>query len=113
MSRISRATERYFKQLGQELAPLQSSRGGPIVLIQIENEYSSYEGSTNHLRALSSQGGDAHAAVDELDLVGAGGTVLPRERWQVCHVDSEELKAENGSADNAVDGHAETIHRST
>ena len=28
----------YFKALGEQLAPLQATRGGPIVMVQVENE---------------------------------------------------------------------------
>jgi len=34
--------ERYFKKLAEQLAPLQIMRGGPIFMIQVENEYGSY-----------------------------------------------------------------------
>jgi beta-galactosidase len=33
---------RWIKRLGQELAPLQIGNGGPIVLVQVENEYGSF-----------------------------------------------------------------------
>ncbi len=36
------AAKRYLKRVGKELAPLQSTRGGPILLVQVENEYGSY-----------------------------------------------------------------------
>jgi len=36
------AVETYFQRLGQELAPLMAARGGPIVAVQVENEYGSY-----------------------------------------------------------------------
>ena len=32
----------YFKKLGEQLAPLQITHGGPIILVQVENEYGSY-----------------------------------------------------------------------
>ena len=32
----------YFKKLGEQLAPLQITHGGPIIMIQVENEYGSY-----------------------------------------------------------------------
>ena len=32
----------WLKRLGQELAPLQVTRGGPIIAVQVENEYGSY-----------------------------------------------------------------------
>jgi beta-galactosidase len=34
--------ERWLKRLGQELAPLQLARGGPILAVQVENEYGSF-----------------------------------------------------------------------
>ena len=33
---------RWIKRLGQELAPLQTGSGGPIILVQVENEYGSF-----------------------------------------------------------------------
>jgi beta-galactosidase len=36
------ATTRWFHRLGQELAPLQSENGGPILAVQVENEYGSF-----------------------------------------------------------------------
>ncbi|HEV7137658.1 MAG TPA: beta-galactosidase family protein, partial [Steroidobacteraceae bacterium] len=36
------AADEYLARVGQELAPLQASRGGPIVAVQIENEYGSF-----------------------------------------------------------------------
>ena len=36
------AASRWLHRLGQELAPLQISRGGPIIMVQIENEYGSF-----------------------------------------------------------------------
>ena len=34
---------RWFERLGQELAPLQIGNGGPIIAVQVENEYGSFE----------------------------------------------------------------------
>jgi beta-galactosidase len=34
--------ERWLKRLGQELAPLQITRGGPLIAVQVENEYGSF-----------------------------------------------------------------------
>lgn len=36
------AASRWMHRLGQELAPLQASRGGPILAVQVENEYGSF-----------------------------------------------------------------------
>jgi beta-galactosidase len=37
-----RPAKEWLMRLGQELAPLQISRGGPIVAVQVENEYGSF-----------------------------------------------------------------------
>jgi beta-galactosidase len=34
--------DRYLARLGRELAPLQATHGGPIVAVQVENEYGTY-----------------------------------------------------------------------
>ncbi len=34
--------ERYLKELGKRLAPLQVGHGGPILMVQVENEYGSF-----------------------------------------------------------------------
>ncbi|WP_044933944.1 glycoside hydrolase family 35 protein [Pseudacidobacterium ailaaui] len=36
------AARRWMMRLGQELAPLQIGNGGPIILVQVENEYGSF-----------------------------------------------------------------------
>lgn len=46
------AAERYILRLGQELAPLQIDRGGPIIMVQVENEYGSYGSDKDYLRWL-------------------------------------------------------------
>lgn len=40
--RFLKACERYLNRLGLEIAPLQVTRGGPILMVQVENEYGSY-----------------------------------------------------------------------
>ncbi len=37
--RFLKACASYLMRLGKELAPLQNSRGGPIIMVQVENEY--------------------------------------------------------------------------
>jgi beta-galactosidase len=36
------AVQRYFKEVGRVLGPLQITRGGPILMVQVENEYGFY-----------------------------------------------------------------------
>ena len=47
-----KAVEEYYERLFRELAPLQITRGGPVILFQIENEYGSYGNDKDYLRAL-------------------------------------------------------------
>ena len=42
--RFLAAAATYMKKLGEQLAPLQITKGGPIILVQVENEYGSYGG---------------------------------------------------------------------
>jgi beta-galactosidase len=41
---------RWVKRLGQELAPLQIGNGGPILLVQVENEYGSFGDDHAYMR---------------------------------------------------------------
>jgi beta-galactosidase len=40
--RFLAAEDRYLARLGRELAPLQATHGGPIIAVQVENEYGTY-----------------------------------------------------------------------
>ena len=40
--RFLAAAEAYLKKLGEQLAPLQITQGGPIIMVQVENEYGSF-----------------------------------------------------------------------
>jgi beta-galactosidase len=42
--RFMAAAATYLKKLGEQLAPLQITRGGPIIMLQVENEYGSFAG---------------------------------------------------------------------
>ena len=44
--------ERWLKRLGAELAPLQVTRGGPIIAVQVENEYGSFGDDKNYLKRI-------------------------------------------------------------
>jgi beta-galactosidase len=62
--RFLAAAEAYLKKLGGQLAPLQITRGGPILLVQVENEYGSY--------------GSDHAYMEKIrDLERAAGFDVP------------------------------------
>ena len=46
------AATRWLRRLGKELAPLQSGLGGPIVAVQVENEYGSYASDHVYMEAI-------------------------------------------------------------
>ncbi|WP_298194507.1 beta-galactosidase family protein [Novosphingobium sp.] len=50
--RFMKPTARWLKRLGEELAPLQIDRGGPIIMTQIENEYGAFGSDQRYLGAL-------------------------------------------------------------
>jgi beta-galactosidase len=58
--KFTEPARRWLLRLGQELAPLQIGNGGPIIMVQVENEYGSF--------------GNDHAYMEQIhrDLVDAG-----------------------------------------
>lgn len=55
------------------------------------------------IEILSAQDGQPYTSLAELELVGRDGNLLARTGWKTAYADSEELAAENGSADNLFD----------
>lgn len=41
--------KRYLKKVGEQLAPLQITRGGPILMVQVENEYGFFGDDTEYM----------------------------------------------------------------
>jgi beta-galactosidase len=50
--RYMAAAERYITRLAEEIRPFQITRGGPLLMIQIENEYGSFANDRNYLLRL-------------------------------------------------------------
>jgi beta-galactosidase len=48
-ARFLALVKKYFAELGKQLAPLQVTRGGNIIMVQIENEYGSYDEDKEYL----------------------------------------------------------------
>jgi beta-galactosidase len=61
------------------------------------------------LESVSSWRDDPFASAAELWLLDEGGKKIDRAGWKVVSVESEELTAEDGRAENAIDGDRETI----
>jgi beta-galactosidase len=55
------------------------------------------------LEVLSAQDDQAYATLAELEAVGSDGVNIQRTNWKTAFANSEELEAENGSADNLFD----------
>jgi beta-galactosidase len=58
-TRYMAPVRRWLQRLGTELAPLQQSRGGPIVAVQLENEYGAFGSDAGYLRAMQAALDDA------------------------------------------------------
>ena len=74
------AARRWMMRLGQELAPLQASRGGPIIAVQVENEYGSFnvkEDRQQHLQQVLQMVRDAGFG-ESLLYTADGGEELPK-----------------------------------
>ena len=50
--RFLAAAERYVKRVGREAAGMQIARGGPILMVQVENEYGSYGSDPQYKNAI-------------------------------------------------------------
>jgi beta-galactosidase len=51
-SRYMSAVQTYVRRLAQEVTPLQCNNGGPILMVQVENEYGSYGNDKGYLEQL-------------------------------------------------------------
>ncbi|MFI1833860.1 beta-galactosidase family protein [Streptomyces olivaceoviridis] len=51
--RYLRHVRNWFQRLLPEIVPRQIDRGGPVVMVQVENEYGSYGSDTGHLEELA------------------------------------------------------------
>ncbi len=45
-------SEIFLKEVGKQLADLQVTRGGPIIMVQVENEYSAYKTDKEYMREI-------------------------------------------------------------
>ncbi len=49
-ARFTAPAERWLQRLGRELGPLLGSHGGPIIAVQVENEYGSFDSDSAYMR---------------------------------------------------------------
>jgi beta-galactosidase len=50
--RFLKAAATYMRRVGYKLAPLQITRGGPIIMVQVENEYGSFGHDHDYMNAI-------------------------------------------------------------
>lgn len=72
-TRYMAAAERYINRLAEEIKPFLVTKGGPILMLQIENEYGSYGNDRNYLKRLKEVW--QKAGVDIPTFTGDGPTV--------------------------------------
>ncbi|MBT2503612.1 beta-galactosidase family protein [Curtobacterium sp. ISL-83] len=70
------AVSRYLDQLAPVLVPRQIDHGGPIVLVQVENEYGAYGSDPEYLRALEQMHRDIGLTVPFTSVDQPMGTML-------------------------------------
>jgi len=51
-SRYMKAVTRYINRLAKEIEPLQCTKGGPILMVQVENEYGSYSNDKQYMSSI-------------------------------------------------------------
>ena len=57
--RFLEAARKYMLEVGRQLAPLQITRGGPIIMVQVENEYGEFGKDLVYLGAVEQMIRDA------------------------------------------------------
>lgn len=71
------AVDRYFDALLSKLVPLQSTQGGPIIAMQVENEYGSYSNDKVYLRHLAD--GMRSRGIDSFLFISDGPVLIDRK----------------------------------
>ncbi len=75
-------------------------RGNGWQEIRLDRQYT---GRFFCLEALSAQDGKKIAAIAELDVLGADGKPISREKWRIRYADSEETRSGNCTGDKVFD----------
>ena len=99
--RFLKSAANYMRQVGRQLAPLQITRGGPVIMVQVENEYGSFGDDKVYLDAVrrmiveagfdvtlfTSDGDDKKLAAgtlpDVLAVINFGAKASPEQKFAV------------------------------
>ena len=90
--RYMAAAERYIARLADVVRPLLVTRGGPVLMVQIENEYGSYGNDRNYMKRLKDVW--VENGVDVPFFTGDGPTAYMLEAG---HVDGAAIGLDSGS----------------
>jgi len=86
----------YLKEVGKQLAPYQIQNGGPIILVQVENEYGPGENDKTHMEIMCNN--IRQVGFDKVQLLGSDKTSIFSINWKVVFEESDDsFKATNGT----------------
>ncbi|MEP7254723.1 MAG: beta-galactosidase family protein [Ferruginibacter sp.] len=97
-TRYMAAVTKYINRLSKEVAPLQCTKGGPILMVQIENEYGSFGNDKNYLEALRTLWLRNGINVPFYTADGATAYML-----EAGNIDGAAIGLDSGSSDNDFD----------
>ena len=97
-SRYMAAVTKYINRLSKEVAPLQCTRGGPILMVQIENEYGSFGNDKTYLETLRTAWLKNGINVPFYTADGATAYML-----EAGNIDGAAIGLDSGSSDNDFD----------
>jgi beta-galactosidase len=85
-SRYMVAVERYINALSQIIKPMQITNGGPMVMLQVENEYGSYGNDQNYMKAIKKMWDDRGITIPYYTSDGATFPMLEAGALSGCAV---------------------------
>ena len=97
-TRYMAAVTKYINRLSKEVAPLQCTKGGPILMVQIENEYGSFGNDKTYLEALRTAWLKNGINVPFYTADGATAYML-----EAGNIDGAAIGLDSGSSDNDFD----------
>lgn len=73
----------FMKEVGKQLAPLQINKGGNIIMVQVENEYSSYATDKPYVAAVRDL--VRESGFTDVPLSSVTGVVTSQiTHWRIC-----------------------------
>ncbi|MHB9143487.1 MAG: beta-galactosidase [Paludibacter sp.] len=88
----------YLKEVGKQLAPYQIQNGGPIILLQLENEYYIRGNDNTYTEIIRNT--IRKVGFDKVQLIGCDITTKPIIKWKVVFDDSLEVEKATDRVNN-------------